>query len=177
MENKKNNKNLIILIVLLLIALISLSVTIAMILIGGKKTSILPPDYAPVETEKNMETIGGEGTDKLPQPDGGGAVSITYSNKVTIDLSEKTASVLLANPKRSNQDMVVQLIIQDSLIVQTGRLTPGNRVTKLDLEDGAEKLLSEGGYEGEFRIFYYDPESGEKAVINTAIPVTVTVAK
>lgn len=33
-----------------------------------------------------------------------------------------------------------------------------------------------GGYEGKFIVLYYDSVSGEKAVVQTEIPVRVTVA-
>ena len=36
-------------------------------------------------------------------------------------------------------------------------------------------LLTQGGYHGEFRVRCYDPGSGEKAVVNTVIPVDITV--
>jgi hypothetical protein len=36
-------------------------------------------------------------------------------------------------------------------------------------------MLSPGGYKGSFSVFYYDPSSGEKAMVNTEIPILVTV--
>ena len=36
-------------------------------------------------------------------------------------------------------------------------------------------MLSPGGYEGKFIVLYYDPDSGEKAMVNTEIPITVNV--
>lgn len=107
--------------------------------------------------------------------EGGGAVSITYSNEVTIDLNNKTASLLFANPSKSTQDMVVQIMIDDTEIVQSDLLKPGNQVTKLDLLDNAEKQLEKGGYDGKFRVLFYDPDSGQKATVNTEIPISITV--
>ena len=69
----------------------------------------LPPDYAPRETEKNALPIGDDGDKKLDQPEGGGAVSLTYAKDVTISLSEKSAKLLFGNPTKSNQDMVLRL--------------------------------------------------------------------
>jgi hypothetical protein len=125
-----------------------------------------------------METIPGdagrpEGSQDLSY--GGGSVSLTYMREVTVDLSEKQAKLLFANPGKSNQDMVIQIIIQDVVICQSGTLTPGHQVKMLDLLKGTEKLLSAGVYEGKFNILYYHPESGEKAIVNTEIPVTITV--
>ena len=47
----------------------------------------------------------------------------------------------------------------------------------LDLLDSSEKKLTEGIYDGKFNILYYDQINGEKAIVNTEIPVTVTVEK
>ena len=84
---------------------------------------------------------------------------------------------MFANPTKSNQDMVLQLTIEDFVVLQSGRLEPGNRVTSLSLSDSAEKRLTAGGYNGKFVVLYYDRTSGEKAMINTEIPVTVTVTE
>ena len=61
--------------------------------------------------------------------------------------------------------------------MQSGRLRPGNQVTSLDLLDGAANQLAAGGYDGKFVVLYYDQQSGEKAMIHTEIPVTVTVTE
>ena len=71
---------------------------------------------------------------------------------------------------------MLQIVVQDEIIVQSGLLKPGNQVTALELLDGAAGKLSAGGYEGKFAVLYYDPDTGEKAVVNTEIPVTITVS-
>lgn len=136
---------------------------------------VLAPDYAPQEEEQHAETIPGDQEEKLDTPEGGGSVSLTYSRDVEISLSGKTASLYFANPGKSNQDMVLQIVIQDQVIVQSGTLKPGNQVTTLSLIDGMAKKLSVGTYEGNFSVLYYHPETGEKAIVNTEIPVTITV--
>jgi len=73
--------------------------------------------------------------------------------------------------------MVLQIVIQGTVILQSGRITPGNQVTQLELSADAAQLLSSGGYEGSFLVFYYDPVSGEKAIVNTEIPISVTVTQ
>lgn len=138
---------------------------------------ILNPDYAPVETEENQTPIPGDNGSSSDVEAGVNSVSLTYSTEVTIDLSDTRASLIFGNPGSSTMDIVLQIIIQDQVIVQSGRLTAGNQITKLELLDGAEKLLTEGGYEGEFLILYYNPTTGEKSVVNTEIPITVTVKK
>jgi len=136
---------------------------------------ILTPDYAPQKIEQNQEPIANDSNEKMNVEKGGGAVSISYSDKVTVDLSDKKATLNFANPNKSTQDMVIQIVIQDQILVQSGKLTPGNKVSVLDLLNGTEKKLLPGGYEGKFTILYYDPNTGEKAVVNTEIPISVTV--
>ena len=72
--------------------------------------------------------------------------------------------------------MVLQIVIQGEVVVQSGTLKPGNQVKTLDLMDGVEEKLTAGTYEGNFAVLYYDPETGEKAIVNTEIPVTITVS-
>lgn len=176
-DNKKENKKkrlLILLLLLITIAAVGLSVWAIWF---RDSAPVLAPDYAPRQIEENAEPIGDDGDEKLSQPDGGGAVGLTYAKEVGISLSDKSATLLFANPTKSNQDMVLQLVIDDVVILQSGRLEPGNRVSTLSLLDGAEKRLTAGGYDGKFVVLYYDRTSGEKAMINTEIPVTVTVTE
>ena len=142
---------------------------------GDDNKVILNPDYAPQKQEQNAETIPNDTGDKMAPPEGGGAVSLTYSNEVKIDISDKAAAVYFANPGKSNQDIVLQVIIQDTVILQSGTLKPGHQVKLLNLLEGAEDMLQPGGYEGKFVVLYYDPISGEKSMVNTEIPITINV--
>lgn len=174
MEKKDNSKKLIL--ILAIVTVIALSVTIWALFFRDSGPT-LAPDYAPQQEEQNAEIIPNDDSEKMDQPDGGGSVSLSYSREVTIELSEETAKLYFANPGKSNQDIVLQIVVQDQVIVQSGTLKPGNQVTSLELLNGAAKMLSEGGYEGKFVVLYYHPETGEKAVVNTEIPVSITVGK
>lgn len=174
-EQKRTQRKWLLLLLLLLLITTSAVVVSIWAVFFRNQTPVLAPDYAPRETEKNAEPIGDDGDTKLDQPVGGGAVSLTYAKEVTIRLSDKSASLLFANPSKSNQDMVLQLVVGDVVLLQSGRLTPGNKVSVLSLLEGMEKRLSAGGYNGKFVVLYYDRTSGEKAMVNTEIPVTVTV--
>ena len=175
--NKKENKKKYQLILLLLLITVT-AVAVSVWAIWFRDSApVLAPDYAPRQIEENAEPIGDDGDEKLSQPEGGGAVGLTYAKEVTISLSDKNAALMFANPTKSNQDMVLQLAIDDVVVLQSGRLEPGNRVSSLGLLDGAEKRITAGGYNGKFVVLYYDRTSGEKAMLNTEIPVTVTVTK
>lgn len=173
-DSKNNDKrNTLIVILLLLLLVITVSITV-WALFFRDKTPTLAPDYAPQQAEENAEMIDNESDDeKLPQQQGGGAVSLTYSKEVEIDLSDNKAKLLFANPSKSNQDMLLQIVIQDTVILQSGLLSPGYQVTTLDLFDNVK--LSSGTYEGKFAVYYYQKNTGEKAMLNTEIPLTITV--
>lgn len=160
--------------VLIVITVAALCVTVWALFIRDRST-VLAPDYAPQEEERNAEAIPNDTGEKMDNPEGGGSVSLTYSRDVSISLGDGTVSLLFANPGKSNQDMVLQLIVQDTVIVQSGTLKPGNQVTTLSLLDGVSRKLAAGTYEGNFNVLYYDTVSGEKAIVNTEIPVTITV--
>lgn len=174
-EEKGKKKWLLLLLLLLLITFSCICVTMWALFFRAPDV-VLTPDYAPKETEVNQIPIGGD-DDKMEAEDGGGAVSLTYSSYVTIDLSDKHAVLMFANPGKSTQDMVVQIVIQDQIVAQSGRLTPGNKVTALNLLDGAEKKLTVGGYDAKFVVLYYDPDTGEKSIVNTEIPISVSVVE
>lgn len=177
-QDKKLNKTTIIIAILAVITVAALCVTMWALFLREPDDSnkvILAPDYAPQNKEENAETIPDDTGDKMENPEGGGAVSLTYSNEVTIDISDKAAALYFANPGKSNQDMVIQIAIQDTIILQSGTLSPGNQVKILNLLEGAEDMLQPGGYEGKFIVLYYDQTSGEKSMVNTEIPITINV--
>ena len=163
-ESKK--KWMLLLLLLLLITLASVIMTVATLL---KPSTVMEPEYAPQSVDGNAE--------KLATQEGGGAVSLTYSTQVTVDLSDGQASLLFQNPARSTQDVVLQLVVgeddQETLVAQSQLIPVGYSLDRMELEEPV--LLTQGGYHGEFRVLCYDPGSGEKAVVNTVIPVDITV--
>ena len=173
-NDKQKDKTKWIILLLLLITVGAVCVTVWALFFRSTSV-VLAPDYAPEETEAYAQTIPNDSGEKKKSEDGGGSVSLTYSNQVSIDLSDESASLMFANPGRSNQDMIIQIVIQDQVIVQSGKLTAGNQVMTLDLLEDAAKKLSPGGYEGMFLILYYSQETGEKAIVNTEIPSHITV--
>lgn len=170
-----DKKNLLIYI-LLLITVSAVAVTVWALFFRTPDIQ-LAPDYAPVDTEQYAQPIPGDPTDREEAKPGSGSVSLTYSNEVSIDLSSGVVELLFANPARSNQDMVLQIVIRDTVILQSGRITPGNQVTQLELSADAVSILSPGGYDGSMFVFYYDLVSGEKAIVNTEVPISVTVSQ
>ncbi len=167
----KKYKFKIIVVLTIIVTVVAISVTIITLMTNQK--TVISPDFAPIEKETYAETLDGENTEKLQQQEGGGAVSLTYSKDVTIDLANDTAEFLFQNPAKSNQNMVLQIVIHDTVVAQSGLIETGYGVKKLDLFKSVD--LQVGEYEGKYNVLYYDAESGEKAILNTEIPISIVV--
>ncbi len=172
-KDKNGKKRLLLLLLLLLLLIIAVSVTIWALFF--RSTPTLTPDYAPRQEEKYAEDIGDNNESKMSQAKGGGAVSLTYTTNVEIDLSSNVADLYFANPSKSNQDIVLQIVVKDVIIAQSGTISPGKQISKLSLLSDAAAKLSAGGYNGEFKVLYYQPDTHEKTIVNTEIPVNITV--
>ena len=168
-EDKKKKKKLLIFLILFIL----LDIILLVVLLGTRTT--LAPDYAPVNEEKYAEDIGDDGDKKLDQTEGGGAVSLSYSTDVDISLDKKLATLFFANPSKSNQDMVLQIVVHDVVVAQSGTISPGKQIGKMDLLSSGARKLQAGGYDGKFVVLYYQPDTHEKTIVNTDIPVKITV--
>ena len=171
-KKKRKGKWTIIIVMLILLALLSASCGVYNIFFKGPE---LTPDYAPQEMDANAKDIEGADEDKLDLPEGGGAVGLTYIPEVTIDLSDNLASFMFQNPMRSNSDVVLQIVIQDEILAQSGKIVPGKELDSMELLRGAADMLSPGGYEGKFVILFYDPVSAERSVLKSEGAVTINV--
>ena len=121
-------------------------------------------------------------TDTAPAPessvstsDGGGTVSLTYSDAAGIDLAAGQVTLLFANPEKSGWDASVRLVVGESEAARSDMLTPGQQVTQLPLLEGAKKDLTAGSCSGTLKVSFYHPQTGAKAMLDAEIPVTVTV--
>ena len=161
-------------IVIFLILIILVCVGIIVYLVFFKEPKYV--DYAPGKEDENIVLIPNSG-DKMNKSEGGGAVSLSYSNKVNIDLKSGQVSVNFKNPSRSTQSMVLQVIIKQNdnevVIAESNRIPPSYAIYELDLKENI--TFSKGEYEGIFNIMYYDEETDEKAIVNTNIPIKITV--
>ncbi len=176
-EQKKKKGIWIVVALLLVVTLAAVGVAVWAVFFRTQTPDVIAPDYAPQELEENAEPIENDSTEKLDAPAGGGAVTLMYQNGVSVDLSEETATFLYGNPGESTMDILLQIVIQDRVIAQSGRLEPGNQVTQLNLLDGVAEQLEPGGYDGKYVLSFYDRENSEKSALNTEIPVSVTVTE
>ena len=137
----------------------------------------ITPDYPPQGTEQNQKPLEGDEGDKLESPSGGGAINVTYGTSVTVDLSDNKVTLLYANPQASNQNVAILIMIDDLVVAKSEQITPGYGVDTLTLEEYAKERLAVGGYNGELVIRAYDPETGEKAMVDTKGEITITVVE
>lgn len=174
-ERKSSKGRNILIVLLLLITISAVGVTVFTLTRDNSQTAIAP-DYAPQQVDSNAEKMEDTGESKLDAEEGGGAVGLTYSTAVSIDISDGTASILFQNPQRSTQDMVLQLVVgegdEETVLGESDLLPAGYSLSTMKITEASR--LSPGGYDGKFRILYYNTETGEKAVVNTEIPVEIT---
>lgn len=172
-DEKKEKKRKLLIIFLFIGIVICIALTVwALFFREGEQ---LIPDYAPKETEANAVPVSGDDS-TLDVPQGGGGISIEYTSSVTVSLSENKAYLQYTHPKKSTQNIVLCIMVKDTVIAKSGLIVPGNRVSELNLLDGAAKKLSAGTYtDAKFKILSYDPETGEKSMVDTEAKITVTV--
>ena len=180
LESKYKKKRfwLCVFIIVFLIADILLAIRI-----GGKPDDggikVIEPDYPVVPPESNAETMEDENTEKFVSEGGGGAVAMTYSDKVTYDMASNTVYLMYGNPNASNHSLILQIIIKhgnnEYLIAQSGTIGAGYRVESLQASVDENVVLYQGVYEGVIRVLFFNPDTGEKAIVNSEIPVKITV--
>lgn len=129
-------------------------------------------DYAPADLEPNaVDYVEDTSTDKLTASAGGGAVSISYTKRVYVNKATGKAELNYANPSSSVNYVALQLVLVDSagreaVLGQSGMLRPGTKLETLDLTDTS---CQPGSYGGKFVLTFYDPETREKAILNTVV--------
>ena len=84
---------------------------------------------------------------------------------------------MYANPQASNQNVAILIMIDDLVVAKSEQITPGYGVDTLTLEEYAKERLAVGGYNGELVIRAYNPETGEKAMVDTKGEITITVVE
>ncbi len=139
----KNKKILIIIIVLSLITIASLTVTVVLLTQNAKQEDN-PYIYPPVSEDPGIEPIdeGDSSQSPLENPEGGGAVSLTFSKQATAPKGDGVASILFQNPVKSNQSIVIQLQITDKELIEKLGKTGRTADDKAKIE-GAEDYDSE----------------------------------
>ena len=171
-EERKKEKRKIILI-LLLILLLLLTGIVGFLFVRNRNLDGFAPK---LDTFAEQMEVSGE---KMEVPEGGGAVSLTYSTDVTVILEEKKAEVLFENPSKSTKDAVLELAVcgqnegEEKEIARSELIPAGYRLSEMSVNQETE--LETGKYEGVLHVRYYDPQTKKQEVVDTKIPVTITV--
>lgn len=155
---------------LLLLALLAIGAAVWIL----RNPEIIEPDYNMLEVDENAEEMPPDGT-PVESTGGGGSITLNFSYDVTVSLSKKKASLYFGLPSQSNKDAVLQLIVDDLLVAQSGRLPPGYQVSTLTVRSEATRRLKAGAYNGVLRVLYYNDDTGERAILDTEIDVTINV--
>lgn len=170
----------------LLLLIILLILRLGWFKLGDDGKVVLPPDYPLITIDPDAkQTDDGQG--KFTASQGGGKVALSYSTDLSYNMASGKVTLSFANPGSSTQAMVLQIIVyggtnettgkpDEYLLAESGILPPGYYVEQLsaDLEEGV--TLTTGVYSGVMRVLFYNEETGEKAIVNTEIPVNITVS-
>ena len=147
---------------------------------------VLAPDYPLIKDEPNSQPTE-DNQQKFEVSENGGAVALNYSDKVEYGLSDQTVTLFFANPGSSTQAVVLQIIVyggvnvdtgkpEEYLLAESGILRPGYYVERLDADLESNVSLASGVYSGVMRVLFYNEDTGERAVVNTEIPVNISVS-
>lgn len=146
-------------------------ILIAYLLKTPAKPAIEPLHPLPSE-DTQAQPIDGDNTSKASSPEGGGTVSMTYTLNAEISLKADKISMYFKNPNASNHDVMLEMYVisenEETLIASSGRIKAGYGLYNMAL--GIDpSLLNAGNYEGKYKIIYYNPETGERALVESDI--------
>ncbi len=142
------------------------------------------PDFPLPEKDENLEEVASNVDSKSSKPsndtDVVGSASMSYTLAADVSLSSGSIAMMFENPSESNQAVTLELLIQSDgnvfSIAKSGLLPSGTRLQKMNLKlDNI--VISEGVYTGLYRVSYYNPSTGEKAIVEselTNVKITVT---
>lgn len=139
---------------------------ILLMLLRGCWPEATQPEFNQVEIDLNAERIQSDS-------EAGTYMELTAKQDVTVDLTSGTASLYFVNPASSSQDVVLSLQVEDAVIGQSGRVSPGyslETITDLDTQE-----LEPGIYDGALIVDSYDAATGEKSMVNAEIKVSVNI--
>ena len=142
----------------------------------------IKPDFPLPEKDPNLEevptNVNGQGN-KKENPDVVGSASMSYTLSADVSLSTSNVEMLFENPSDSNQAVTIELLILSDgnkySIAKSGLLPVGTKLQKMNLNLDSISI-SEGIYTGLYRISFYNPLTGEKAIVESELTdVKITV--
>lgn len=160
-----------------LLVLLALLALLASMLIKGPDIPVVNPDHPLPEVDQNAVAIDPDSPledehNKQPadkdKDDGGGAVSMIYTLEADASLTSGEISMYFKNPTASTHDVVLEMYIvsdgKEYLAARSGRIEAGYELRKMKLME-EKVILSEGNYNGLYKVQCYDPVTGELALV------------
>jgi len=167
------------LLILLGLILATVACIVLLLLPNDKPPVIIEPDHPLPPVDENVVPTPDDGGEKPNTPEGGGAVTMIYTLEATVTLSSGEIGIYVKNPKASSHDIDIKMYIisgnKEYHIASSGLVKAGNGLYKLTLKDDAP-ILKEGVYNGYYKLGYYDPVTGVRALVEADIKdVKITV--
>jgi hypothetical protein len=111
----------------------------------------------------------------------GSSVSLAYSLDASLNLDTGQIDMYFKNPSTSNRDVLVELYVQDGnkdvIVAKSGLIEPSSELTRMRFDANSAKLGA-GVYDAKFKVLFYDPSTGEKALVESDIDdVELTASK
>ena len=138
----------------------------------GDDPIIINPDHPLPDVDDLAQKVEGDNTNKVESEEGGGSVSLIYTLKAEAKLSTAEIQMHFVNPNASNHDVVIELYItsngKEYMIARSGRVPAGNKLSTMNKIEGSA-VLQEGVYSGLYKVIFYNPKTGERALVESAI--------
>jgi hypothetical protein len=130
------------------------------------------------DVDSNAISVEPEGT---TADTSGSSVSLAYSLDASLNLDTGQIDMYFKNPSTSNRDVLVELCVQDGnkdvIVAKSGLIEPSSELTRMCFDANSAKL-SAGVYDAKFKVLFYDPSTGEKALVESDIDdVELTASK
>lgn len=110
----------------------------------------------------------------------GGTMDIGFSDTADVYLSDDSISLKYKSGYLATHDTILQIILdrdgQEFLLAQSGVVSPGHSLNRLNLIPAMHSRLSPGTYSGRMRFNFYNGEIVENSVgMNTDVVISVVV--
>jgi len=166
-------------ILLLLLAALAVSVAILIGQLGPKEPPVIDPDHPLPPIDEGLVPEEGGGNAAAPE-DGGGTVSMIYTLNAELTLSTGKIKMHFRNPKDSNHSVAVELyVVSEGVeysVARSGLIPAGNGLYQMTLAEDAP-ALKEGMYTCMYRVRYYHPITGVRAIVESEITDVVMTVK
>lgn len=163
-------------------AIIAAVILIIVLLMNPGEPEELPPPENPLPVvDPNVVPNEDDDSEKIISEEGGGAVSMVYTKDAEIKLSTEMAKIYFNNPNASNHDVVLEFYVVSGetgyFLGRSGRVPAGSSIYEISIAD-REVEIKEGEYEGLYVLSFYNPETGERAVVDSQIAgITIKVTQ